>query len=89
MSGAGEHSAFRAAAINAEATAAGAIDNEAVLALIPSGEPMTPADAVAALKAAKPHLFRPKLSRDMTQAEYDAALQKVGVAPRTVRRHRL
>ena len=82
---------FRAAAILAESKAAGALDHDAVLALIPADEPMAPADAVAALKAAKPQLFRLKHARDMQPEEYaaakrklnrDAELRRVGLTPR-------
>ncbi len=43
-------------------------------------------DAVAALKKSSPHLFRPR-AKDMTSAQYDAALRAAGVNPKTVRRN--
>jgi hypothetical protein len=82
-----DHTPFRAAAITEAARQAGAIDETDILNLVPATEMMNPADAVATLKATKPHLFRAKMARDMSKAEHDAALQKLGVNPKTIRRH--
>jgi hypothetical protein len=84
-----KHTAFRAAALVAASTAAGAIDPGDILANIPAAEAMPAEEAVAAVKAAKPHLFRPKQARDMSDEEYRAALEKHGIRDRAVRRHRI
>jgi hypothetical protein len=65
------HTPLRAAAIAEAARAAGAIDATEIPLLIGPGDG-TAAQRVAALKAAKPHLFR-KDARDMTDAEFKAA----------------
>ncbi len=83
------HSPFRAAALVAASTAAGAIDPGDILAAIPAVETMPADQAVAAIKAMKPHLFKPKNARDMTDAEYAAALEKHGIRDRAIARHRL
>ncbi len=83
------HTAFRAAALVAASTAAGAIDPGDILANIPAAETMPADEAVAAVKTAKPHLFRPKQARDMGDAEYRAALEQHGIRDRAVRRHRI
>jgi hypothetical protein len=81
-----EHSPLRAAAITEAAKAAGAYDPADAVVLIPATETLNPSEAVAALKAMRPHLFRPKQARDMTAAERDAALRAAGVNPATIRR---
>jgi hypothetical protein len=81
------HTPLRRAALAEAARAAGAIDPNDVVALIPANELLHPTDAVAALRALRPHHFRAKQARDMSKAEYDAALTKLGVNPKTIRRH--
>jgi hypothetical protein len=83
------HSPFRAAALVAASTAAGAVDAGDVLANIPPGETVPPDEAVAAVKAIKPHLFKPKDARQMSDEEYRAALAKHGIRDRSIARHRL
>jgi hypothetical protein len=82
-----KHTPLRAAAIAEAARAAGAIDPNDVVALIPANELLHPADAVAALKSIKPHHFMPKRALDMTAEEHSAGLKKFGVNPATIRRH--
>lgn len=85
------HSELTAAAIKAAASAAGAHDSGMIAALVPVGEKLSPAEAVAALKASKPFLFKPPSARDMSPTEYQAAkrklmidseLSRVGLLPR-------
>jgi hypothetical protein len=80
------HSELRIAAIVQAARAAGAIDADDIALFIPRKETMAPAEAVAAVKAMRPHLFNPTPAKEMTQAEYHAALVKYGVNPRMIRR---
>jgi len=71
-----EHTPERAAAITAAATAAGAHDPTELLALIPPGAMVNPADAVAKLKATKPHFFK-KSAMEMTGPEHATALRDI------------
>jgi hypothetical protein len=71
-------------AVRAAANAAGAVDDDAIAAMVDLGAVTLPAigqgsnahELVAALKAQRPHLFKPSI-REMTPAEYQAA--KVGL----------
>jgi hypothetical protein len=58
--------------ITAAAASAGAIDPAEISVLIPAGGAESAMDQVAALKAAKPYLFRPA-ARAMSPAEYTGA----------------
>ncbi len=82
-----DHNPIHAAAIAEAARAAGIYDPADAIAAIPAGETLPPAEAVAALKIIKPHWFRPPDARDMTPKERDAAMQRIGVNPRTIRRY--
>jgi hypothetical protein len=62
-------------ALVAAADAAGAIDATEIPLFVGPGDG-TAAERVAALKTAKPHLFR-KNARDMTDAEAKAALAEI------------
>ncbi len=71
-----EHTPDRAAAIVKAARAAGAIDPESFPFFVPPAEMVNPADAVAKLRAEKPHFFQ-KSALDMTAAELAAALGSI------------
>lgn len=72
-----EHSAIERAAYEAAGRAAGMHDPADAPTFIPAGTRLSPADAVAGLKEAKPHLFRLKDARDMTGAEYSNAKRRL------------
>jgi hypothetical protein len=71
--------------ITAAAANAGAIDAAEISALIPPGGAGSATDQVAALKAAKPYLFRPDAAA-MTPAEYAAAKAEIVRADRARQR---
>ncbi|WP_234731087.1 hypothetical protein [Acidocella facilis] len=85
------HSELTAAAIKTAAETAGAHDPAMISALVPAGEKLSPAEAVAVLKATKPFLFKPPSAREMSPEEYQAAKRqllrnseraRVGLPPR-------
>lgn len=71
-----DHTPERAAAIVDAARAAGAHDSTEMLALIPPGEMVNPADAVAKIKATKPHFFKKSVA-EMDAAEFAEAKRGV------------
>jgi hypothetical protein len=71
-----DHTPERAAAIVDAARAAGAHDPTEMLVLIPPGEMVNPADAVATIKARKPHFFKKSVA-EMDPAEFAAARRDV------------